>query len=94
MAFPEDRDDYPMEARKTRLPLPEQDKALAELNEISNLLMDKLQPILTPNEPTEKMAEDRAVPMQSEIANTLTDNNARIRRVTNRLTDALQRLEV
>ena len=82
------------ESRKSRLPLAEQDKALAELQETVSVLLDRLQPVLTPTEPTDKMAEDRAVPVQSEVASTLSDNNARIYRITRRVNNAIERLEV
>lgn len=82
------------EARKSRLPLIEQDKVIAELQEAVSVLLDRLQPVLTPTEPVEKMAEDRAVPIQSEIASTLSDNNSRIRRMSSRLNNAIERLEV
>lgn len=98
MAYPQDaypEEEYALkEARKSRLPLVEQDKALAELQEVINLLADRLNPIMTPTEPTEKMGEDRAVPVQSEVANTLSDNNARIYRMTRRVTNMLDRVEV
>jgi len=81
-------------ARKSRLPLSEQEKAIAELQESVNVLLDRLQPVLTPVEPTEKVAEDYAVPVQSEVASTLSDNNSRIRRVTYRVNNAIERLEV
>lgn len=91
-----DREDYATakESRKSRLPLIEQDKAIAELQETVNVLIDRLQPVLTPTEPVDKLAEDRAVPIQSEIASTLSDNNSRIRRMSSRLGNAIERLEV
>lgn len=90
---------YPEEAsakevRKSRLPLAEQDKAIAELQEIVNMFADRLQPILTPVEPTDKAGEERSVPVQSEVASTLTDNNARIRRISSRIGNMYERLEV
>lgn len=101
MAYPDERpmseEDYMMKAsepRRSGLPLPEQDKCLAELQEVANLLIDKLNPVLTPTEPTDKAGEERAVPIQSEVASTISDNNARIRRVTRRLSNAIERLEV
>ena len=92
--YPEDEPMKASEARKSRLPLAEQDKALAELQETVSVLLDRLQPVLTPTEPTDKMAEDRAVPVQSEVASTLSDNNARIYRITRRVNNAIERLEV
>lgn len=89
-----DEDSKAREVRKSRLPLTEQDKAIAELQEIVNMLADRLQPILTPTEPTDKASEDRAVPVQSEVASTLNDHNARIRRVASRLGNIYERLEV
>lgn len=82
------------EVRKSRLPLTEQDKAIAELQEITNMLADRLQPILTPVEPSDKAGEDRAAPIKSEVATTLDDNNSRIRRVISRLGNLYERLEV
>lgn len=82
------------EARKSRLPLNEQDKAIAELQEVVSMLVDRLQPVLTPIEPTDKASEDRAAPVVSEVASTLNDHTARIRRATNRLGNAIERLEV
>lgn len=82
------------ESRKSRLPLAEQDKYIAELQELVGLLADRLQPVLTPTEPTDKMAEDRAVPVQSEVASTLSDNNARISRISRRVNNLIERLEV
>ncbi len=93
MGYPEEEGAM-KEARKSRLPLSEQDKCIAELQETVNVLVDRLQPVLTPTEPTDKAGEDRAVPVQSEVASTLTDNNARIRRITNKVTNVLGRLEV
>lgn len=83
------------EIRKSRLPLAEQDKCIAEQNEIVNLLLDRLDPVLTPQpESPSKEGSDRSVSMQSQVAAELSDNNARIRRNTNRLSNALERLEV
>jgi hypothetical protein len=95
MGYPEDQPEYAAkEARKSRLPLSEQDKTIAELQEAVNILVDRLQPVLTPSEPTDKASEERAVPVQSEVASTLNDNNARIHRVTNKVNNAIGRLEV
>lgn len=82
------------ESRKSRLPLNEQDKYIAELQELVALLADRLQPVLTPTEPTDKMAEDRAVPVQSEVASTLTENNGRISRISRKVNNLIERLEV
>jgi hypothetical protein len=82
------------EARKSRLPLVDQEKAIAELQDVVNVLLDRLQPVLTPVEPSDKTSEDYAVPVQSEVAATLSDNNSRIRRITYRVNNALERLEV
>lgn len=94
--YPESEGDYAKakEIRKSRLPLAEQDKTVSELQEIVNVLVDRLQPVLTPTEPTDKMAEDRAAPIQSEIASAIADNNSRIRRVISKVNNALERLEV
>ncbi len=92
----EPREEYSVkESRKSRLPIVEQDKALAELQEAVNVLLDRLQPVLTPSEPTDKASDgERAIPVQSELASTLGDNNARIYRITRRVNNALERLEV
>lgn len=98
MGYPEDRpsEEYAVkEARKSRLPLAEQDKAIAEQNEIVSMLLDRLQPVLTPQpESPNKELADRAAISQSEVAEELSSNNARIRRNTNKLSNALDRLEV
>lgn len=82
------------EPRKSRLPLAEQDKVISELQEIVSMLTDRLQSVLMPTEPVDKAGEDRTAPIQSEVASTLSDNNARIRRVANRLGNVYERLEV
>lgn len=87
-------EDARAEVRKSRLPLAEQDKAISELQEIVSMLADRLQPILTPTEPTDKASEERSVPVQSEIASTLSDHNSRIRRLASRLGNIYERLEV
>lgn len=92
--YPEDEPMKARESRKSRLPLAEQDKALAELQETVNVLLDRLQPVLTPTEPTDKASEERPVPVQSEVSSTLSDNNARIYRITRRVNNAIERLEV
>lgn len=90
------RADYAVkEARKSKLPLSEQDKCIAELQEVTNLLLDRLDPVLTPQPETPaKDGSEPDGPMISQIGHELEGNNARIRRVTNRLSNALQRLEV
>jgi len=82
------------ESRKSRLPLAEQDKAIAELQETVNVLVDRLQPVLTPAEPADKASEERPTPVQSEVASQLSDNNSRIYRIIRRLNNAIERLEV
>ena len=83
------------EVRKSRLPLAEQDKCIAEQNEIVSMLLDRLEPVLTPQpDSPSKEGSDRSAPMQSQMASELSENNARIRRNTNRLSNALERLEV
>lgn len=83
------------EPRKSRLPLSEQDKCLSEQTEVITILLDRLESVLTPQpESTSKDGGDRAVPVQSQLASELDSNNSRIRRNTNRLSNALERLEV
>lgn len=85
------------EARKSKLPMSEQDKCIAELQEVANILLDRLDSVLTPQpESPDKASDGRelAEPVQSYLASELSGNNARIRRVTNRLSNALDRLEV
>lgn len=94
MGYPEEEIAKASETRKSKLPLAEQDQAIAELTELVGLLADRLQPVLTPSEPTDKAGSDRAVPAQSEHANTLTDNNYRIRRTANKVSNLIERLEV
>lgn len=83
------------ESRKSKLPLSEQDKCISELQEVATLLLDRLEPVLTPQpESPDKVGAQPEGPMISQMAHELGDNNARIRRVTNRLSNALDRLEV
>lgn len=93
MGYPEDV--MAREPRKSKLPLSEQDNAIAEQNEILSILIDRLTPLLTPQQesPT-KEPDDRATVTQSEIAEELSNNNSRIRRNTNKLNNILERLEV
>lgn len=90
--------DYPeraaREVRKSGLPLAEQDKTIAELGDLVNMLVDRLQPVLTPVEPTDKDPGDRAVPVQSEVAETLSNHNSRLRRIISRVNNTIERLEV
>ena len=90
----EDEPKRASEARKSKLPLSEQDKSIAELGETVSVLLDRLQPVLTPVEPTDKDPGDRASAVQSEVSSTLSDNNARIRRITSKVNNAIERLEV
>lgn len=94
MGYPEEEYATAKEVRKSKLPLAEQDKCIAEQNEIVNLLLDRLEPVLTPQPEAPNKESDYAVPVQSQVASELEANNARIRRNTNRLTNALDRLEV
>lgn len=95
--YPEQEGDYATakEVRKSKLPLAEQDKCILEQSEIVSMLLDRLEPVLTPQPgPPSKEAMDRTLPMQSQMASELAGNNERIRRNTNRLSNALERLEV
>lgn len=101
MAYPEDRpmseDDFMAKAREPRrsgLPLPEQEKVISELQDVVRLLIDKLQPVLTPTEPTEKAGDAVPAPIQSEVAATIGDNNSRLRRVIRQVSNTIERLEV
>jgi hypothetical protein len=59
------------------------------------MFADRLQPILTPVEPSDKASDgERTVPVQSEVASTISDNNSRIRRAASRLGNMYERLEV
>ena len=82
------------EIRKSKLPLAEQDKCIAEQNEVVSMLLDRLEPVLTPQPESPAKDVDRTASGQSQMASELSDNNARIRRNTNRLSNALERLEV
>ena len=82
------------ESRKSRLPLSEQEKCIAELTEAIANLADRLQPVLTPTEPTGKTGEEHPAPVQSEVTMTLNDFNSRIRRATSRVNNLIERLEV
>ena len=83
------------EARKSKLPLADQDKCIAEQNEIVSMLLDRLGPVLAPQpELPSKEGSNSSEPMQSQIAVEIGDNNVRIRRNTYLLSNALERLEV
>ena len=82
------------EIRKSKLPLAEQDNCIAEQNEVVSMLLDRLEPVLTPQPESPSKDVDHAAPTQSQMASELSDNNARIRRNTKRLSNALERLEV
>ena len=93
--YPQEEYAKAKEIRNSKLPLVEQDKCIAEQNEVVSMLLDRLEPALTPQpESATKELDDRADPMQSKLASELSENNARIRRNTNRLSNALERLEV
>lgn len=93
--YPQEEYATAKEIRNSKLPLAEQDKCIAEQNEVVSMLLDRLEPALTPQpESVAKELDDRADPMQSKLASELSENNARIRRNTNRLSNALERLEV
>lgn len=82
------------DSRKSRLPLSEQEKALAGLHDTVNILLDRLEPVLTPTEPSNRPDQDTAVSIQSEVASILSDNNSRIYRLTTRINNTIERLEV
>ena len=93
-----EREDYAVkEARKMKLALPEQDKLLSEQNELVNLVLDRLEVILTPTPPevaTKDLGDRAEEPVRSYVGNELNENNRRIRRTNNKLSDILSRLEV
>ena len=84
--------------RVSKLPLTEQEKAISTLSDLVYTLADRLVPVLTPEEASETQdapttLRGEADPVQSPIANTLSDNTSRIRRVNNKLSSLLERLE-
>ena len=89
-------DEYPTREIASKLPLNEQDKCIAELGEAVSLLSDRLVSVLTPIPSDSVKAEgiDRDSPVCSPLADTLADNNSRIRRITNKINYLLDRLEV
>lgn len=95
-----DSEDAPAEMAEARdsskLPLPHQEKFLAELHETISQLENRLKPVLTPmlkdGESVKADSADKAV--ASPIANKLHDHNGRIRSATNKLHGLMSRLEV
>lgn len=87
---------YAAKETNSKLPLSEQDKCIAELGEAIALLTDRLATVMTPVPGDSEKAEgfDRDLPVRSPLADTLSDNNARIRRLTNKVNYILDRLEV
>lgn len=83
------------ETRKSKLPLIEQDKAIAEQSELVNILVDRLEAVLTPYpDSPDKDHGDRVSPVQSQMATEISNNNDRIRRNSNKISNLLERLEV
>ena len=98
MGYPEEVEaSYKAKERETRgLPLAEQDKSIAELQDSFAALVDRLETVLTPeplSTPDNEVAA-KAESMQSPLARELEGHNFRIRRVTSRLNNVLDRLEV
>ena len=98
MGYPEETESsYKSKERETRgLPLEEQNKLIAELQDSFAVLLDRLETVLTPEPLSTPDNEVAAKPesMQSPLARELEGNNFRIRRVTGRLNNLLDRLEV
>lgn len=93
--FPEDG---PVNAKLsigTRLPLSHQEKAIAELHETVNELVQRLRPVLTPvNEVSEREPSDNeARDIASPLADQLSANNQGIRKASSNLRGLMERLE-
>lgn len=85
-----------VENPKSKLPLTQQDKMLAELHEVINMLTDRLAPILVPAEESAmKEPGDRAPePPKSEMKRRLDDHNSQIRKATHKVNSIIERLEI
>lgn len=82
------------EAGGSRLPLSQQEKALAELHETISVLTDRLGSVLTPvSNDAMKEAGDRATPSQSPLAEQLDANNMGIRKASTKLSALMERIE-
>jgi hypothetical protein len=82
----------------TKLPTPEQDKIIFEMDDLVKTLESRLGSVLLPAEPTEEsirttreMPGDE--PVRSPLAGLLANHNSRIVRVNNRIKSLLNRLE-
>lgn len=79
----------------SKLPLSQQEKAIAELHMTIEDLIQRLSPILTPVEaklgvnPNDSTTQ----PIESPLATQLNDNNSGIRRASNNLRGIMERLE-
>lgn len=86
-------EEYAAKERVTKLPLSQQDKALAELHDVLGELTSRLKSVLTPGDTERATDQDKAAPSQSPLADQLDSNNAQIRRATNRVNSLIERLE-
>lgn len=93
-------DDYADKAvettRKSKLPLNEQDKYISELNDTLNVLTDRLNPVLTPEQesPMKEPGDRTPVPPKSEMQMRLDEHNYQIRKAISKVNSILERLEV
>ena len=78
----------------SRLPLSNQEKAIAELHDTIGQLTSRLKPVLTPVPESERNAtDDKAQPVQSPLAEQMQANNYVIYKASNKLHALMERLE-
>lgn len=92
--------DYPEETKAddnrvgSKLPITSQQKALSELHDVISQLTGRLKPVLTPvPESDSKPSEDRAMPVQSPLAELISENTEDVRRASRKLRALMERLE-
>lgn len=82
-------------AKESRLPVSEQEKALAELHGLIDELADRMQAVLLPERDDPKGAlATLAEPSGSMLGMQLKGNNNQIFRASNRVRDLIERLDV
>lgn len=76
-----------------KLPISQQDKAVAELHEVISILTDRLNPVLTPVPESDHESPDKEVPSQSPVGEQISDNTRKIHRASGKLRTVMERLE-
>lgn len=86
--------EYPAERVGSKLPLSSQEKAVAELHDVIAQLTSRLKPVLTPVPESDRNAtEDKAVPVQSPLAEQMATNTYGIHKGISKIRGLMERLE-